>query len=445
MITRTWKRSLLVLWLSAAGCATAPPGAEREARPADLEALKTVGGKANGLLVWASSRSGVSHIYTMKTDGTGAKAITSGDNVDWYPRFSPDGSKILFVRSQDEEFVREHDASNSELWDLYTINPDGTEISKVVENATWGSWAGPDQIVFLRGSKIMRTKVGAEEEIKVMDTARHSFFQGAVIMQPELSRDGHSLVLSLGGTHHQTGIWSLKKKTWTQIGSGSQAAFSPDGASVFWVSPSGKALSEIVRHSLSEDTAKAQANVNNEEAGTEESGDNAESGEDKGPTRQLSLIDMPGKRSREAFPRMSNDGKWLVFGAGIKGLEHDLEDFEIYLWEIGTPAQSAARLTFHSANDRWPDIFVGEPAKAAQPPQPALKKAPEDGSGEAAKPSGDDGQTANKPDTGNAEKTDKGEKVEEAGTGDEPPTEADTAPPFDGKAKGKKAVKKKRR
>jgi hypothetical protein len=69
-------------------------------------------------------------------------------------------------------------------------------------------------------------------------------------------------------------------------------------------------------------------------------------------------MDLPGRRSHEYFPRLSRDGKWMVWGATQRGHDHDIADYEIYLWEVGTPADSAVRLTFHSGNDRWPDIHL---------------------------------------------------------------------------------------
>ena len=48
----------------------------------------------------------------------------------------------------------------------------------------------------------------------------------------------------------------------------------------------------------------------------------------------------------------------MVWGITQRGHDHDIADCEIYLWEVGTPKESAVRLTHHSANDRWPDIFI---------------------------------------------------------------------------------------
>ena len=60
-------------------------------------------------------------------------------------------------------------------------------------------------------------------------------------------------------------------------------------------------------------------------------------------------------------PVWSPDGKWLVWCATDRGHDHDIVDYEVHLWRIGTPADQATRLTFHSGNDRWPDIHVERP------------------------------------------------------------------------------------
>jgi hypothetical protein len=47
-----------------------------------------------------------------------------------------------------------------------------------------------------------------------------------------------------------------------------------------------------------------------------------------------------------------------VWGITQRGHDHDTADYEIYLWEVGTPREKAVRLTYNSANDRWPDVFI---------------------------------------------------------------------------------------
>ncbi len=33
-------------------------------------------------------------------------------------------------------------------------------------------------------------------------------------------------------------------------------------------------------------------------------------------------------------------------------------DYEIFLWQVGTPAETASRLTYHTGNDNWPDVYL---------------------------------------------------------------------------------------
>jgi hypothetical protein len=78
-----------------------------------------------------------------------------------------------------------------------------------------------------------------------------------------------------------------------------------------------------------------------------------------GPGRKRELfMDLPGSYSHEYFPRVSNDGHWLVWGAAASGHEHDRADYEIFVWQIGAPRSEVVRLTHHSGNDQWPDIHV---------------------------------------------------------------------------------------
>ena len=73
-------------------------------------------------------------------------------------------------------------------------------------------------------------------------------------------------------------------------------------------------------------------------------------------------MDLPGEYSHEYFPRLSRDGRYLVWAASREGHEHDIADYEIFLWRMGDPPKDALRLTHSPANDRWPDIYL--PPKA---------------------------------------------------------------------------------
>ncbi len=64
-------------------------------------------------------RNNPAKIIMVRRDGTEAQDLTSGMPNAGFPSWSPDGSRILFTRKQDENF------------DIFTINPDGTEVRRM--------------------------------------------------------------------------------------------------------------------------------------------------------------------------------------------------------------------------------------------------------------------------------------------------------------------------
>jgi TolB protein len=61
------------------------------------------------------------HIFVVNADGTGLQQLTDGhEEGDFHPSWSPDGQEILFTRYT---FV-----PRSELFALYTMKPDGSEV-----------------------------------------------------------------------------------------------------------------------------------------------------------------------------------------------------------------------------------------------------------------------------------------------------------------------------
>lgn len=298
--------------------------------------MKEVGEKAHGLIVWSSSRVGNHDLFTMKTDGSAVTQITQGDNVDWFPRFSADGRSVLFSRSR-KGWVSERDANSSDKWDIYRVNSDGSNLQKIIERGSWASWLTPDSIIFVRDGAILKKQLPDGAETLVVDGAAAPDLEGAELQQPELSRDGRYIAITLRGGKRETGIWNLDQKSWTKTGLGCQINWMPDTSTIYWVHPTGNGGSQVFKMPLSSGKPVK------------------EYAED-----ELKFMDLPGRRSHEYFPQLSANGKWMVWGATQRGHDHDTSDYEIYLWEVGSARELAVRLTFHSANDRWPDIFIPE-------------------------------------------------------------------------------------
>ncbi len=330
-------RSGIAVCVLFAACGTvgAPPaGGDETVGDAEAAAMKDVGGKAAGKIVWSSSRVGNHDLFVMSTDGSGTTQLTKGDAVDWFPRFSPDGTRILFCRSK-KGWVSERDANTLNKWDLWLMSAAGGDEKKIVDNASWGSWIGADEIVYVRGTQIFRRTLDGEAQA-IMNSEGVAALDGALLQQPEMSKDGRFIAITLRGSKRETGIWNIAKKTWTTTGLGCQINWTPDGGRIYWVNPTGNGGSEVFTMPIA--NGKPAKKMTDDE---------------------LKFIDIPGRRSHEYFPQVSADGKWLVWAATQRGHDHDIADYEIYLWEIGTSPDKAVRLTFHSGNDRWPDLFLG--------------------------------------------------------------------------------------
>jgi Tol biopolymer transport system component len=350
----------------AGGCAAvggaAPTGGSEDIADEDAARMKALGAKVQGKIVWSSSRLGNHDLFVMNTDGSGVKRLTEGDPVDWFPRYSPDGTRILFVRSK-KGWVSERDANAEGKWDLYTMPADGGAATKVVDDGSWGTWVDDRTILYVRGTRIYRHDLDRDEDKLLVDSTKVDSLEGALLQQPQMSPDGRYLAITLRGSKRETGVWDMSKKAWTRTGDGCQINWTPDGKQVYWVHPTGNGGSRVFRMKMA--GAAAAEDI---------------SDDDK------TFIDLPGRRSHEYFPELSRDGRFLVWAATQRGHDHDIADYEVYLWKVGDAPEEAARLTFHSGNDRWPDIYLPGAAATAHAEESGL--AAKDGDAPGTAPAG---------------------------------------------------------
>jgi Tol biopolymer transport system component len=101
-------------------------------------------------IAFTSLRDGRSRIWIKQLAGGGEAALTEGP--DMFPRFSPDGSAVLFVRQvADTRVTLPGPSMTAESLALYRVPLVGGEVRKIVGQATEGDWS-PDgrEIGFLR-------------------------------------------------------------------------------------------------------------------------------------------------------------------------------------------------------------------------------------------------------------------------------------------------------
>ena len=102
----------------------------------------------NGKIVFVSDRTtgtgvdnptGDNEIFTKNPDGTGLKQLTFNTTDDYYPVFSPDGTKIAYNSKGDS-------ASNPQgEWEIYRMNAlDGSDKKNVSNSGSGVSDISPD-------------------------------------------------------------------------------------------------------------------------------------------------------------------------------------------------------------------------------------------------------------------------------------------------------------
>jgi len=273
-------------------------------------------------IVWSSSRTGNHEIFLMTLPDLKMYQITHNKHVDFFPRFSPDGEKILFCRSQ-RPWVSEREL---DPWDVYLFSFIRNEEILLVRDANWPQWISKDRISFVRKSKIMVKDLETGKEEIILDGTQDPV--SAEIGSPEFSPQNQNLLaFSSRGKMHGVFVLNRVNNRFIKFGQGCEITWVPSGQEVIWMEGGGNGETQILKSSITH-------------------------------VQQTLFMDLPGRYSHEYFPRLSRDGKWLVWGASAEGHEHDIADYEIFLWKVGTPFSQAVRLTYNPANDRWPDIFI---------------------------------------------------------------------------------------
>jgi hypothetical protein len=303
-----------------------PPRARvHRAASEEAAALREAAARFSGRIVWSSNRSGNHEIYLADLRGKSPvlAQLTDDPHVDSFPRFSADGSEILFNRSRDV-WVSDRDTGP---WDVWLMDADGRHARRIAEDGFHPTFT-PDgrSVVFTRGDQVIRHDIGNDREDVLLNAGEAV---GGAGYEPDL-RD-HRLAMTVRGRGRRAfGIYDLEARTFIAFpGSSCQIAWWPGQEKVIW----------IEGHEGQGGTRVA--------AGTPD-GRHVET-----------LIDLPGRFSHEYFPRLSRDGAWLAWAASAGDHEPGRADYEIFLWKVGDAPDRALRLTYDTGNDQWPDLTLG--------------------------------------------------------------------------------------
>ena len=277
-----------------------------------------------GWVVWSSNRYGGHDILRMRLEDRSIDRLTQHPHTETFPRISPDGSQIVFMRSR-KPWVSLRDLTD---WDTYLLDLKSGQEKRLAEYAGAPTWSADGRYVYFqrRGSEFIEYELSSRKERVLFRAGEGGIPAGIKLYEPSLSSRSERLAATWRGSRRMTVIIDNDDSV-QPVGKGCQLIWAPGDQFVYWIDDGGLMRNRVYRQAPGEGAPQA-------------------------------WLDLPAPYSHEYFPKLSQDGHYLVLGASAGGHEHDVADYEIFLWPTRAPSDQAVRLTFHSGNDNWPDIYI---------------------------------------------------------------------------------------
>jgi len=286
----------------------------------DLNTQNEIKSKFSGKIVFDSNRSGTFGIYAMNPDASELSKVVDSDWQDRYPDPSPDGKWIVYARSHTNFRL-----APSEIW---IVDRDGKVAKRLNENGNFPTFSRDGKTIYFERERksVISINLDGTNETKIFPLKRGNYKNGAVI-KPSISPDGKWLAF----TSDKPDRWN----TWLANLETGEATFTIRGCEAsFW--NDGKNLSYI-----NKSTALSKSGIYSIEL----------------ETKQVSTLQDAGEpRGHEYFPTISPDGKFLLYAASlVTQHDHETSNYEIYIKDLESAV--VARLTFDGYTNRWPKFL----------------------------------------------------------------------------------------
>ena len=290
----------------------------------------------NGFVVFSSNRNGNHDIYKLELSNFELSKVTNHKHTETYPRISPSGDKIIFSRAH-QVWVSQR---NSIAWDIYLLDLKTGKEKFIANNSTAPHWIDETTVSYLKNATtVIKTNINTLQSVVHYKTGENNQMpKNAHLQNPKINPITDQLVFT-GRQNHigiNSGHWGTAITDKNGISqhkglfNGCEIAWTNDGSGLYQVTKGGR------------NNGLRIININPETFETS------------------TMIDLLGEFSHEYWPKDSNNGDYIIFGAsrGASEHEHDKADYEIFLWKRGSDPSRATRLTFHTGNDNWPDVYI---------------------------------------------------------------------------------------
>jgi hypothetical protein len=277
-----------------------------------------------GFIVWSSNRSGNHDIFMLSMPDLLITRLTDHSNVDYFPRISPDGKKIVFSRSQ-LPWVSQRDYIP---WDVYMLDIESRRETLIAKNGNTPTWSEDGKMIYFQrnAKEFIKYNLDTQKEHLIFKSGVPPIPNDVILETPNFNMQKRKLAVTIRGSKRMTAIYS-EDGEFIKIDAGCQISWAPDYTYLYYVDHIGKQGNAFFKYYPQ-------------------------------TKKRIKWFALDNIFRHRYFPKVSNNGHYLVFGASIGGHEHDSADYEIFLWEIGSLPEEAVRVTFHTGNDCWPDIYV---------------------------------------------------------------------------------------
>lgn len=272
---------------------------------------------ADATLTWANYSNGNWDIY-LHDNRHGITRLTDTPQDEYYPRFSPDGEKIYFIRE------------NNGKRSIHRMNSKGEVDNWKIDNAGHFSLVGNSKMIFESyekrwAIKWIDFKTGAITYDGLNDIPQ---LKSSLLAQPDVTSDGSEIFFLTNRQGWIVESVSKERLRAIKIGGGCRPAVSPDSRYMAYVSNRGHGGTSI--------------RVIN-----------------RGSGEEVKTIDLPGELSVEYDPKFSNDGKWLVFSVCPNNQHYAKRgaQYQVYIYKWGSNEPPKPLIDLPGA-DKYPDIFI---------------------------------------------------------------------------------------
>jgi Tol biopolymer transport system component len=284
--------------------------------------------KLRGFVIWSSNRFGNHDLVMLTLPERTLSRLTTDPHTEYFPRISPDGSKVVFCRSQ-ELWVSQR---NKYPWDIWLLDLPTGKTMLLAKNANVPTWSADGSKVYFQrnANQFVEYALATGKETVIFETGKNLPLPASAHLEtPVWSAARQTLAVTMRKNGPVYTYIIGPDKTVREVNEGCELNWSPDSSFLYHVGHDSSNRSNNVFYRIDPDTLE----------------------------RTL-WFDSPSEYSHEYFPKISNSGEVLIYGASTGGHEHDTADYEIFLWPISSPMSSTVRLSYHTGNDNWPDVFL---------------------------------------------------------------------------------------